>query len=230
MKKLSDETSGVNVNGSKKIESREATNKKVHSAESKVKCIHCQTDMDILPPYNVEWSSEAWINCPNIKCQRPNKFLFLKGGNISIKNITKFKSTASFLSSNNKDDAELGKLMKEVEDSHVHDRHRGAAIVIRVCLEQFIWIRTLNNKPEGVTTGKEALEDLKKYLQNNNCDATQLKNSEDAFEFIADLGDTAAHYALRNPSRTKLPTEANVAMAIRKFDTLREIISNVGGL
>ena len=230
MNKLLDETSGVNINSSKEFEIREATNKNELSAEPKVKCIHCQTEMDIQPPYNVEWSSEAWINCPNKKCRRPNKFLFLKGGNISIKNITKFKSIASFLSSNNRDDAELGNLMKEVEDSHVHDRHRGAAIVIRVCLEQFVWIRTLNNKPEDVTTGTDALDGLKKYLQHNNCDPTQLKDSEDAFEFIADLGDTAAHYALRNPSRTKLPTEANVAMAIRKFDTLREIISNVGGL
>lgn len=195
---------------------------------AKPKCIHCDTEMDIYPPYNVNWRSEAWINCPNMKCQRPNKFLFINGGNVTIKNVTKFNSAPTFQSSSNSEDKELGNLMKEVEDSHIHDRNKGAAIVLRVCLEQFVWVRTLKNPEIDANTGIDALNDLDQYLLDNNHKAKEIKESKEAFNFIADLGDTAAHFRLRNHRRVKLATEANLAMAIRKFDRLNEIINGEG--
>lgn len=195
---------------------------------SKLKCIHCQTEIEIQPPYTVGWQSTAWINCPNKKCRRPNKFLFINGGNVSVTNITKFKSAPVFLSASDNDDIELGNLMREVEDSHIHDRNKGAAIVLRVCLEQFIWVRTLHKEPLDANTGIGALTELKQYLLNNNRKENEIRESRDAFNFIADLGDTAAHYRLRNNRRVKLATESNVALAIRKFDKLNEIINGGG--
>lgn len=190
-----------------------------------VKCVHCQEDMNITPPYNVNWVSESWIECPNIKCKRPNKFNFLKGGNISLVNITKFATVDNFRKSKGTDGKELVDLMKEVEDSNIHDRYYGAAIVLRVCLEHFVWVRTLMKPVSDVKVNHSVLTELKSCMGSNGFNQKEIEASEKAFNYILDLGDTAAHYELRDIKRKKLPTKASVELGISKFDELSKIIS-----
>ena len=165
---------------------------------------------------------------PNQACRRPNKFLFLNGGNVSVVNITKSKSVVKLKSTGVDDDQEIGEMLVEVEDSNIHDRHRGAAIVLRVCLEKLIWIRTLGRQSSDATVNLTVLQDLKNYLTSNSSSQQTLTDAERAFNFILDLGDTAAHYKLRDPSRVILPTTASVDMAIGHFDRLSEIVYRWG--
>lgn len=191
---------------------------------SSPKCIHCHKEIKIEPPYNVNWESVAWINCPNIKCKRPNQFRFLKGSNVSIVNITKFKTATLFSDSIDDSDKELVTLLNEVEDSSIHERYRGAAIVLRVCLEHLVWVKTLGKEAVDVKINPSVLRNLEDHMSAKGFKNKEIDDAKNAFEFLADLGDTAAHYQLRDPSRIKLPTKANVDLGMWKFDQLSNII------
>lgn len=143
-------------------------------------------------------------------------------------NITKSKSVLKLKSTGVDEDREIGEMLVEAEDSNIHDRHKGAAIVLRVCLEKLIWIRTLGRSSSDATVNPSVLQDLKIYLSSNVSDQQSLIDAEIAFNFILNLGDTAAHYELRDPSRVILPTSASVNKAIVHFDRLSEIVYGWG--
>ena len=56
----------------------------------------------------------------------------------------------------------------------------------------------------------------------------EIDETEEAFQFLLDLGDTAAHYQLRDQGRIKLPTKSHVDLGISKFDKLSKIICKWG--
>lgn len=114
--------------------------------------------------------------------------------------------------------------MNEVEDSNIHDRYRGAAIVLRVCLEHLVWIRTLKKEAANVKVDKAVLTELTNHMRSHKFEDKEINDASSAFKFLLDLGDTAAHYELRDQSRKKPPTKANVDYGILKFDKLSNIV------
>lgn len=165
-----------------------------------------------------------WIQCSNQRCKRPIKVLFLNGKNFTVQAITKSKVRVKLSSSSDSKDKELGGLIQEVEDSNIHDRHRGAAIVLRVCLEHLTCVRTLNLNPSKVSVDSTTLRKLKKHLENEGKSPTEISEFQKAYEYIWDLGDTAAHYALVNPKRVKPATRASIDEAILHFDKMSKIV------
>lgn len=198
----------------------------MHSNTVDVVCIHCKSTISIQPPYSVNRETHAWIECPESKCARPNKFQFLNGTEVTVHSITKSKTRQRLAMSTDGEDKELGKLLQEVEDTTVLDRYRGAAIVLRVCLEQVVCVKLLGDPANEASVNKHVLCKLKGKLKRLNKDKGSIRDSEEAFNYLLDLGDTSAHLELRDKTRVKLPTKASVDMGIREIDRLIEVVYN----
>ena len=138
--------------------------------------------------------------------------------------IKKSQARLTLNSSPSKVDNELGGLIQEVEDSNVHDRHRGAAIVLRVCLEHLTCIRTLRMAPSEVKVNLAICSDLINHLGNIGKTTELIIDCEKAYNEIMNLGDTAAHYELRDPTRRILATRATIDHAIGQLDILSRIV------